>query len=99
MTRDIWDEYEEQGHNGILKEFGFVQGFITPLELIRATNEKFGTTYEHQQGYDMIPNTEVQLWDRCEGWHTFHYVTREDARAWIKAHREEQGDLVCGCMG
>jgi hypothetical protein len=99
MTRDIWDEYEEQGHNGILKEFSFVQGFITPPELIRATNKAFGTEYSSQDGYDMIPNTTVQLWDTYEGWHPFHYVTREDARKWIQAHRIERGDLVCGCMG
>jgi hypothetical protein len=100
MTKTIWDEYEEQGHNGLLKGLQFADGgFITPFELARATNQEFGTTYTSQDGYDKIPNTTVQLWDRYEGWAPFHYVTREDAREWIKAHRVDRGDLVCGCMG
>jgi hypothetical protein len=83
-----WDKYEEEGHSGLLDDSVFLEdGFITPWTLVTATNKLFGTTYEPQDGYDMIPNIKVELWDVYEGWHTFHYVTRDNAWLWLKSHK------------
>jgi hypothetical protein len=93
-----WDKYEETGSCGFPSEVDLFDqnGFITPWTLVDATNRWFGTVYTQQDGYDMIPHTTVDLWDVCEGWFKFNYVTREDAWLWVESHRNRNDWLATG---